>query len=840
LAFAVGLAASWALLPQPGVVGLIHDWNTYPFAAQHLEGWREVFNGWYEWGLGEPVVYPTEYPLQFATALFAGVHVTGAMISKVIVFSAPAIAFYAMLRYVRALGVPSLAAYFSGFIYACCPVVLNKLVSGQAAYLFGYACIPFFALAVFRALSLRAPYHLVGAVVAGAALALVTMQIQLGILSVYLLLLIVLTTQAPVYTRISVFIITLGTLGLCELATFVGLHVGFETLMQQSPLTIEGADWFRVQSVDPWEAIRLAGYFAHFDALAVSRYSLLWVISAWGIICTAVIGLAVAPRRTRYVAVAMCLLLFPLIMGSKSIVGWYVQNIVLAVPLLGIFRELYHLMAGVAFVYALLCAYALTWFLQQKSRIWLCWIAVACLAIYISPVLRGNAGGLLHTYTFDRYLAPAFARENRGATRAAWFPIDQPLAFDGVGTGVDPMSVTRRGSLWLYRLSWPLTVVDTYARTGDPRLKPLLERLSVGDAIYRPRFTSKFPEFSVDPVGAAPLFRRRIDLSTSLGRGVDVGQGVLDFQLPDVQPKASFASAIALMPRSAAAWLSLNRQWAAVPLDVQPPAGLPYTLFFAKGDLPEEILIAARLSQSLVPFTSVDARRGFAPISLWWWLHPQYADTPSGLLALGREVVDLRVDERGPAVLIYAWRCSPYGGRFEIIGADFRRTIDTWCASAQDRSQSVDVYDTLNLEVRSIDPLKEVLLRGVSVVPVPKWNTALSHWKQLERGSCCAQTPRGRPSVRAPEKVLVFNEGFNEGWKLEGASEHLPSLIGTNIYVVPSNARIGAIRYSPGPAFRWSAIIGLLVLITGLALYPSLNTPHWKRNLGNGAHEAAN
>jgi hypothetical protein len=827
LALAVGLGACWQLLFSPGVVGLVHDWSIYPFADQHLALAAQMFDGWYEWGLGTPVVYPTEYPFRFVLAAFAALHANGALLSKAIVIIVPAVAFFTMARFIRSLGMPSSAGYFSGLLYAGCPVMLNKLVSGQASYLLGYAFMPLFVLLLLRTLKLRMPYLLAGAVATGAALALVTIQLQLGLLGIGLLILIVMSTPAVLRSRFITASVVLATLVVCEAPTIIGLRVGSADLVG-GPLTISGIDWFRDQSVDPWEALRLAGYISHYDAMSVSSYSTLWVISAWGIICIVIAGLIAAPRSIRILATAIFLILFPVVMGSKSAIGFYVQGVLLSVPVLSVFRELYHLMAGIAFAYALLSAFAISWFLRSRFRIALCVAAASCLAVYVSPVLRGDGGGLLRTYTFDSYLKPAFARENTAATRAAWFPLDQPLSFDGAGTGVDPLSVSRRGSLWLYRLSWPLTTVDTYARMGDSRLEGTLEKLGVGDAISRPRFGSRLSDFTVDPAAARTFFGRPLNLQAELGHGTDVGNGVLDYHLRTPLPKVSYADAIVLMPRAVNVWSHVDSRWAAASFDAPPPHGLRYAVLYEPQDFPEEILEASQLDKSVLTFTSVDARRGFAPISLWWWLRPAYADVPDGLLAIGRNAIDERINESGAAVLVYAWRCTPFGGRLRITAGAFTRAVNTRCASSEDVSRSVVIDDAKSVRVESSNARGEVLVRGVSVVPVATWNAAVTHWQHLLGGAArsidlsSVPMPRIRRELdavdlRTPgEAAVVYNETYSDDWKLSKASGHFPSLIGTNIFVVRRAALGAKPIYMPGAAFHAAFVCGMIVLILGL------------------------
>src|SRR5579871_5044624 len=142
LAAAVGIAVSWRILLEPGVVGLVHDWSILPFGQQNAEFFRQLSGGWLQWGLGERPVYPTEYPWRALLAALSVFGANGAFVSKAFVAGIPAGAFLSAVYLARRLGFAPPAAWLCGAFYALDPVMLNKLVSGQAAYLIGYAALP--------------------------------------------------------------------------------------------------------------------------------------------------------------------------------------------------------------------------------------------------------------------------------------------------------------------------------------------------------------------------------------------------------------------------------------------------------------------------------------------------------------------------------------------------------------------------------------------------------------------------------------------------------------------------------------------------------------------------
>jgi hypothetical protein len=811
LTFAIGFLASWRVLLTPGVVGLVHDWSVYPFSDQHVAFARQMFDGWYTWGLGTPVVYPTEYPLRFFLAVLAAMHASGAAISKGFVFASPALAFLLMLQFLRARHLPSPAAYAGGVLYACSPVMLNKLVSGQITYLFSYAFMPLFALAAIRAPQVHR-YRALAGVAVGAGLVLASVQLQLGLLAFGMLILALLFARASWRSRLYVFAAALGTAVACELSTLIGVLTSASTLIGQ-PLAIESPAWFRIQSVDGWDALRLDGYFAHYDIVAVAHYSALWAVAAWGIVAVVLLGLIAAPSSMRYASLIALLILFPIVMGAYSFTGPALQALLLSLPAFDVFRELYHFMAGIAFIYAILFAIGLTWLLRHRFRLVWYGVAVCVLLVFVSPVLTGNAAGLLRTYSYDAYLAPSFQRENAGTTRVVWFPMDEPLAYDGSGTGVDPLSVSRRGSLWLYRLSWPLTVVDTYARMGDPKLKALLQRLSVGDAIERPRFQSVLPAFTVDASAAEKFFRRPLKLQGTLGRGRDIGNGVIDYRVGGVMPMLATAKGIALLPQRISALLQVPADWAPAPFSDVPPAEVPYVMLRDPEDESEEILQAAKLDVNILNFTAVDARSGFAPLSLWWWLHPQYADVPSGLIAIGRQSITASVMESGPLVLVYSWECTPFGGHFRVTEGIITRTVNTACASTRWLSAEVSIQGPISVGFSSTDDRREVVLRNVATVTQQQWKKALAHWHDLLRHALKSESA----SKASSKLVVVYNKSYGDDWEAPASLAHMPALLGTNLYVIEGSQAVEPIDRRE-TLFHVAFIVGAIILLAGLLL----------------------
>ncbi len=215
------------------------------------------------------------------------------------------------------------------------------------------------------------------------------------------------------------------------------------------------------------------------------------------------------------------------------------------------FRELYHAMAVVSLAYALAIAacFALAGRLRFGRGVQAALLLVV--AGYVAPMLSGDISGWLQAAPVDRYLAPAYADVDAGAGRVVWFPLDQPLAFDGYGAGVDPMAITDRGSLWLYSLTWPLTAVDMAARMGDDAvLRDELRTLGVAVAVNRSRLTSRYDTFSAEGSVASRLFRRPLAFGPALGSAHAYSPALTSYALPG-GPLVDFPAAAPPSCRSA-------------------------------------------------------------------------------------------------------------------------------------------------------------------------------------------------------------------------------------------------------------------------------------------------
>ncbi|MEO6990746.1 MAG: hypothetical protein ABI346_03570 [Candidatus Baltobacteraceae bacterium] len=667
VALVVGLTVAHRLLVEPGIVGLFHDWTLPPFGSQNLGVARGVFDGWTNGGLGGPVGYPTEYPMIFAFALVSWLGLPADVLSKAVVVAVPAIALLAGYSLARVLGMRVVPALLCGAFYALNPVVLNKLVAGQLAYLFGYAFLPTVVAAFLP--SIRR-VSVARAVLAGGLAAIAGFEIQLGILAIAALFVCTLTAgKRPARRRWGLLAVALATAAVIELPTLIGASANYASFGARAEFNPIDLGWFYRNSVALEDALRLVGYVVGYDRIAAAHVPGWWL--AAGVVAAAAIGgLVVAPRRVGVVAMGMLALVLALVAGLHSpfasIVGWAFLH----VPLAQAFRELYHLMAVVALIYAIGIGYAFDW-RANSPRIDALLVAVRpalafTLVLFFVPLLSGNAEGQISAHDYVGGLAATYHRLEGSDRRVAWFPLDQPLAYRGKGAGIDPLGETPGGSLWDYSPEWPLTAVIDSARSEDWRgTRAEMAALSVGNVVDRRHFRSVLAAYVPGGESQHYFLERHLTVP-ALGPPTSRSATAPSYAIPGL-PSVYSAGTAALIPRR------LDVAGTLAGLDAAPfafgtvlPARLPYAVVTDPADELDEALAGRGWSLPLRPITT-DAGGGFIPAGGWWWERPGLGDLPHGVLAFGSQMIDVPVSRSlSDAELILSWLATPVGGRLLV------------------------------------------------------------------------------------------------------------------------------------------------------------------------------
>lgn len=736
-----GLAAGYRTLLEPGVIGLIRDWAVPPAGGQMAAFALQTFDGWYTWTLGLPAIYPTDYLLEFAIGLGGALGMQGGAFSKCVVLLGPALGCGSAIFLGRRLGLGATSALACGLVYALNPVVLNKLVSGQISFIFGYAFFPL-ALGAYVA-ACDSGRWLRGGMATGACFALAAFQIQLGFIDVLLVTVAAVALRfGTARARLAALFVSLASLAIIELPVLIGLRSNFGTLLGVRTGIRSDVDWIAQNSAPPSEALKLAGYIVQYDLHAVAGWYLVWSVAAYAIAGVALLGLLRARRGVRELGLLTGLAALLVVTGVYSPIAPALLWLFGHVAYSHAFVELYDVMSALALVYALGVGYFWEAFGTRQSLVRA--LAGLALAVFVAPLLSGDCGGLLRAHPYDRDLLAAYGRLSRESRRIVWFPMDQPLSFRGDGAGVEPMGVTASGSLWKYSLSWPLTAVDMDARSEDwDGLVRALDALSVGSVVQRSDFASKLYQFLLG-AGRHTYLERRVYVPRLSAVSAKVGSATRVDTLEGGLPIAFAADGLAFVPRRLAA-ISAFAATGAVAVAFEPwiPTQLPYVVMRDPGNAADEATAYAGIDEVGLPTSTIFATQGFAPLSWWWWYRPEFSDVTDGVLALGPNRYQIAVPRSlRDGIVEVSWIATPVGGRFRLAVHGRARTIDTNASHSMWRSSLVPVGAIAAGEALTIDALDPaaVAIRGIRIVDAAELARANSGYALLLRRARFAGT----------------------------------------------------------------------------------------------------
>jgi hypothetical protein len=774
----IGILVSRKVLFASGIIGLVHDWGIPPSAAQNVSFAQQIFDGWYTWGLGEPVVYPTEYPLRFLLGALASLGANGAVLSKLIVAGIPALAFVSAFYLSRQLRITPWAASVAGFFYAMNPVMLNKLVSGQSSYLFGYAVMPA-VLATF--LNARSKKHwLRVGIETGALLSLAAVEVQLGIFTYGLLVVAALClSEVSARRRFAIVAVASICLLVIELPTIIGTLYGVSSL-ESLQIFRENLGWLAANSVHPLDALRLSGYLTNYDSMAVRGLYSWWNIAGFLVAASAIAGYISAPRWLAGFAAVCGAVTLLFVSGVYSFAAAPLTWLFVHFHVMQAFRELYHAMAILALLYSVGLAFFFEYARSSWPRFVAAVVTLVALGVYTSPMLTGNVSGWLQAFTYGDDMDKAYAVVSDQPQRTAWFPMDQPLAYEGVGAGVDPMFVSRPGSFWLYTLVWPFSAVDMAARAGrSSELQAALVQLSVGDVVERRRFASRLARFIPPKTDAmsAYLQEKMPALHLPDNEREQISPDTKITKIDGARPLAFSVARLAVVaPRLDAL--------AFVPPDAEPvsfattlPSQAPYVVITRQDNEADEALAA--LPQLQIG-TVATPNRGFVPMQFWWWYRPEYAESPSGWLTMGKHVVAVPIASNFTnAALQVSVAASPVGGRLQVRYGGRRWIIDTNGPPDRVFSRVLNLGSVRagsTLELITMDPYDDVALLSCRLIERSKYESM--------RGAYDAM-------LRHAQRVIVFRPGTEQSYvrvTYTAQKDAYLEVVGPDNYVVARRA----------------------------------------------------
>jgi hypothetical protein len=412
---------------------------------------------WHPDGIGSPRPYPSDYLIAIANVAMAaalGSRLTFVANVALIGFACA----YGGLRLSRFMSSAPGAGPAGALLATFNPWVYTKLVAGHLSMILAYG-----ATMLLIAESLRPKPNERRLAF---CLILATAQPQFFVIALAYVVVVSLRRRfwLPVVSGLVV-----------ALPVFAGIAAN-QTTLSAIPYNLT---WQDSQSVPPLDAVTLGGYFTRYaDVLGAFATWPMWVIFALSIA-----GAVFAPQR-KAVLIGLGLAAFVWIVatGVRGPLGNLYAAVVVTLLPSALFRELYDLLGYLAIAYVAFCALA-------SSRFRLC--AVAALACGFALA----AGWVVHTpwrYWVDLRTLPSAVIPAPENSRFALLPAFQPLAYAGMGAGLDPDAYTRSGNvtpLNTPKEAYPMNVaLRQYLTEGRTEM---LAALSVSAIVARPDFRSK-------------------------------------------------------------------------------------------------------------------------------------------------------------------------------------------------------------------------------------------------------------------------------------------------------------------------------------------------------------
>jgi len=440
-----------------GLPGLWHDWRI-PAEAGSLGPWiATFFEGWVPGGIGSIQAYPTFYLIGF---LLWPLHslLSSYAVMLAIVCLTVLLASIAAMQLARNLGADALAEIALALFACLNPWVYSKYVAGHTLMIFTYAVMLGLLAEVTR--SKPRMWRLV-------LLAAFTIsQIEFFLIAAPLVCIWALRRRAWTVALAVAF---------AAAPIFVGLAASYGEV-RSTPFNLS---WQRAQSVDLRQAVVLQGYV--FDYARA-----FWPLEPFSIAIAiaALFGIRrVLDDRRCTVAVAVSASALMFASGTKGPFGLPYTWLVLHVPEIGVYRELYDLVGVVAIGYMVLLATGIGAWRPGAALL----LAATC--SYAFPwITRPPATFFVDVTHLPRPEFPAIPD-----ARVALEPAFQPITAGGRGSGVDPDAYGRAGFASPINEVFPAFPVDSALgfmtfRHDDRYLKAL----SVAKVIPRPYLQTNF------------------------------------------------------------------------------------------------------------------------------------------------------------------------------------------------------------------------------------------------------------------------------------------------------------------------------------------------------------
>lgn len=508
---------------SPGVIGFRHDWRI-PYLPGQV--WDRFFEAIFTWnsisGRGVSGVPNTLlYERLFELALAVLVRFNGEVLSKIIVPIIMLVSALTMFYLGKVLRFSSKSAFFMGLFYMLTPVLYNRIIAGYHLYNFAYAISPLFFAFLHKYVyyKQRCSYILTAALVFGMSAVQVQFPPMLAFMAALYLLIFAISKR-----NYSSLIISLKAIAIL-IVLFIILNSFWILTMFMNPgskLVINKAapiDYHEIMNAPKLlPAFLMTGYSHVYDPFYLYTHNKLPSLVIYSLLSLSILSLiasifAINKKEQAYLAVYSLSLLSIGLFFVSALNGPFPQLwklLYLKIPILSVFREVYHSMFIVTFAYTLLVGMLIEELHKKLSSPRSKNLLVVILLFIILSSGYPSLNSFMHQLNVLNYgnsdiEVYNFLKNESGIYRVVYVPSLSPIRYPTINRGsVDlmikyspkptfPQHVTRvfpsEGILQYY----VLTSIEHPERIEN--IHELLGKISVKYIICRPNCTSYYPYY---------------------------------------------------------------------------------------------------------------------------------------------------------------------------------------------------------------------------------------------------------------------------------------------------------------------------------------------------------
>lgn len=446
------------LFLSEGIIGLRHDWPIPPYSEQLVERFKEIFYIW-----NDIIGYSPPHPALiyyriFEAILYPILGFNGEYVSKVIVIVMITISGFSMFLLLRSFGKGMISSFMAGLFYMFSPVVFNRVIAGHLAYMFSYSLSPLTMLFIIKAVRssrILSRYSIIAGLLMGFSFAQLQFSVMLAIIALIWLIFQIIFSRRPRIKKIVIIYAVVFLLSMILHLSWIipGLFkISGTYLTTKTPLS-----YHEIRSAPSIsKAFLLVGYPHQYDYTNLIKRELIipeWYIFQAFIVCLGILGLLFSNRSSEdriltFFALLIFVLGIFLVKGTNHPLGDAWKWLYLNLPILRMFREVYHFMFLPVFSLTILIGITLDSILVRLRSIGLKNIIIIFLLLMIIflpeyPIfISGDFMGQIQTYKFsDDYRGLYdFLKNESDVFRILYIPLLQPIMYkNATYPGVDPM-----------------------------------------------------------------------------------------------------------------------------------------------------------------------------------------------------------------------------------------------------------------------------------------------------------------------------------------------------------------------------------------------------------------